>query len=325
MSEEQTEKKGWFRRLKDGLSKSTSAITTGITDIFTKRKLDAETLDELEDLLITSDMGLPLATRVREALAGTRMDKEVSVEEVKAVLAEEVGKTLAPAEVPLTTPDTKPVVLLMVGVNGTGKTTTIGKLARIFKAEGKSVMLAAADTFRAAAMEQLAVWGERNNVPVVTGAVGSDPASVAFEGVKQAIDTGTDILMIDTAGRLQNRRELMDELQKVVRVIERKLDGAPHHTLLVLDATTGQNALSQVQVFQEAVNVSGLIMTKLDGSAKGGVLVACVDKTGLPVHYIGFGEGIEDLKPFTASAFATSLAGIAESSFELAEKEATDA
>lgn len=304
-------KKSWFQRLKSGLSKSTESITTGITDIFTKAKLDDNTIDDLEDLLITSDLGVAVAARVTERLAKSKFDKEISPDEVKQALADEVSQILTPVAKPLNVNrGHKPHVILMVGVNGSGKTTTIGKLARQFLSEGKSIMLAAGDTFRAAAIEQLQVWGDRNGVPVVSGREGGDAASVAFEAIDRATRESIDILIIDTAGRLQNRTELMEELNKVVRVIGKKDETAPHDTLLVLDATTGQNALNQVEVFQKSANVTGLIMTKLDGSAKGGVLVACSEKFGIPVHAIGVGEAIEDLKPFEAETFAKALAGL---------------
>ncbi len=304
------QKRSWFQRLKDGLKKSTSALSGGITGIFTKAKLDADTLEELEDLLITSDLGIGVASKLTEALSKDRYNKEISGEEVKEILAAEVEKILSPVAKPLVpSPEHKPHVILMAGVNGAGKTTTIGKLAKKYKGEGKSVMLAAGDTFRAAAVEQLQVWGERTGVPVVTKEIGSDAAALAFEALDRAIRENVDVLLIDTAGRLQNREELMDELAKVVRVIGKKLDGAPHDTVIVLDATTGQNAVHQVEVFQKMAKISGIIMTKLDGSARGGVLVACAEKFGLPVHAIGVGESIEDLQPFNPKDFARALVG----------------
>ncbi len=305
------EKKSWFRRLKDGLKKSTSAISNGITGIFTKAKIDDDTLEELEDLLITSDLGVTVAGKLTAELSKDRYNKEITGEEVKTILADGIEKILAPVAKPLTVSgEHKPHIILMAGVNGAGKTTTIGKLAKKFREQGKSVMLAAGDTFRAAAVEQLQVWGERNNVPVVTKEIGSDAAALAYEAVDRAEREGTDVLLIDTAGRLQNREELMAELAKVVRVIGKKIEGAPHDTIIVLDATTGQNALHQVEVFQKLANISGIIMTKLDGSAKGGVLVACAEKFGLPVHAIGVGEAIEDLQAFDAKDFARTLVGI---------------
>ncbi len=309
--EKPAEKKSWFQRLKDGLRKSTSAISGGIADIFTKGKLDDDTLEELEDLLITSDLGVQVAAKLTSTLAKDRFDKEITGDEVKEVLASEVEKILAPVARPIdVNKGHKPHIILMAGVNGAGKTTTIGKLAKKFREEGKSVMLAAGDTFRAAAVEQLQVWGDRNGVPVVTKEIGSDAAALAFEAVERAQNEGTDVLLIDTAGRLQNREELMAELAKVVRVIGKKIDGAPHDTVIVLDATTGQNAVHQVEVFQKLANITGIIMTKLDGSARGGVLVACAEKFGLPVHAIGVGEAIEDLQPFDAREFARALVGI---------------
>jgi len=305
-------KKGWFSRLRDGLGRSAQSIGTGITDIFTKKKLDAETLEELEDLLIASDLGVATARKVAERLAKTKQDRDITAEEVRAVLAATVTETLAPVAKPLTITGAKPHVILMVGVNGTGKTTTIGKLARQFREEGRKVMLAAGDTFRAAAIEQLQVWGERSGVPVVTGAEDSDPAALAFDAMQRAKVEGMDVLLIDTAGRLQNKKALMEELAKIVRVIRKVDEGAPQDTVIVLDATTGQNAVNQVRVFREIVEVTGIVMTKLDGTAKGGVLVACAEEFGLPVHAIGVGEGVEDLQPFDPGQFARALAGIEE-------------
>jgi fused signal recognition particle receptor len=308
---ETEEKKGWFKRLTAGLKKSSTAISSGVTGIFTKRKLDDETLEELEDLLITTDLGVSVAAKLTETLAKDRYDKEISDEEVKQILAEEVTKILAPVAKPLVpNPGNCPHIILMAGVNGAGKTTTIGKLAKKFRDEGKSVMMAAGDTFRAAAVEQLQVWGERVDVPVITKELGTDAAALAFEAVDRAIRDNIDVLLIDTAGRLQNRNELMDELAKVVRVIGKKVPDAPHDTIIVLDATTGQNAVHQVEVFQKVANISGIVMTKLDGSARGGVLVACAEKFSLPIHAIGVGESIEDLQPFNADEFARALVGI---------------
>ena len=305
---------GWLSRLTKGLKKSANALSDGVTGIFTKAKLDDDTLEELEDLLITSDLGAAAAASITEEIAKTRYDKEVSPEEIRGALADAVAAILEPVARPLDVECGKrPHVILMTGVNGSGKTTTIGKLAAQFAARGKRVMLAAGDTFRAAAIEQLEVWGARVGVPVVKAAQGADPASVAYAAMDRALGENIDILIIDTAGRLQNRRELMDELAKVVRVIGKKLDGAPHDTLLVLDATTGQNALRQVEVFQDVADISGLVMTKLDGSAKGGVLVACAERFKLPVHSLGVGEGIEDLQPFRARDFARALVGLEES------------
>lgn len=304
-------KRSWFQRLKEGLKKSTGALSGGITGIFTKAKLDAETLEELEDLLITSDLGVSVAAKLTAALSKDRFNKEITGEEVKNILASEIEKILAPVAKPLVPNKTnKPHVILMAGVNGAGKTTTIGKLAKKYKDEGKSVMLAAGDTFRAAAVEQLTVWGDRTGVPVVTKEIGSEAAALAYEAMDRALCDNIDVLLIDTAGRLQNREELMEELAKVVRVIGKKIEGAPHDTVIVLDATTGQNAIHQVEVFQKLAHISGIVMTKLDGSAKGGVLVACAEKFGLPVHAIGVGESIEDLQAFDAHDFAKALVGL---------------
>ncbi|TDI59564.1 MAG: signal recognition particle-docking protein FtsY [Alphaproteobacteria bacterium] len=306
------DKKGWLARLKEGLGRSSQALTGGLTGLFTgRRKLDDATLEDLEDILIMADFGVPTAARIVSKLSADRYDKDIAPEEVRALIAEVITETLTPVAQPLQIDSSnRPHVLLMVGVNGSGKTTTIGKLARQFKQEGKSVMLAAGDTFRAAAVEQLTIWGDRNKVPVIHKEAGSDAASVAFEALQAARDQNVDVLMIDTAGRLQNKTHLMEELTKMIRVIEKFDETAPHDTLLVLDATTGQNALNQVDVFQSAANISGLIMTKLDGTARGGVLIACADRFGLPVHAIGVGESIDDLQPFNARDFARSIAGI---------------
>ncbi|KAA0677485.1 signal recognition particle-docking protein FtsY [Roseomonas genomospecies 6] len=312
-AEEEKPKKGWFARLKDGLSKSSSKLTEGISGIFTKRKLDDEALEELEELLITADLGPTTAAKVTAELARTRFGKEVSPEEVKATLAAEVAKIVGPVARPLEIDAAlKPHVILVVGVNGTGKTTTIGKLARQFRAEGKTVMLAAGDTFRAAAVSQLKIWGERTGCPVIARDTGADAAGLAFDALEEARRQGVDILLIDTAGRLQNKAGLMEELRKIVRVIKKVDESAPHTTLLTLDATTGQNAHNQVEVFRDMVNVSGLILTKLDGSARGGVLVSLAERFKLPVHAIGVGEGVYDLRPFDADQFAKSLMGLEE-------------
>lgn len=310
-TEQPSEKKNWFSRLSDGLSKSSAKLSDGVTGIFTKRKLDDDTLEELEDLLITSDLGVAAASRVIAALAKDKFDKEISDGEVRAALAEEVARTLTPLEKPLLVDSAKkPHVMLMIGVNGAGKTTTIGKLARKFKDDGKSVMLAAGDTFRAAAIEQLTAWGERTGAPVISRDVGADAAGLAFDAVKEAQNSGADILMIDTAGRLQNKSALMEELAKIVRVLKKLDPDAPHDVVLVLDATVGQNAISQAQAFSEIAGVTGLVMTKLDGTARGGVLVALADKFKLPIHFIGVGETVEDLQPFKAESFASALAGV---------------
>ena len=312
-------KRSWWRRLTEGLSRTSSALTTGITDLFTKRKLDAGTLEDLEDILIQADLGLATSARIAKAVGDGRYDKQIDPAEVKAILAREVESILVPVAQPLAIDATKkPFVLLMVGVNGSGKTTTIGKLAAKFRSEGKSVMLAAGDTFRAAAIEQLRVWGERTGAEVVYGQQGADAAGLAFEALQKAKANGTDVLLIDTAGRLQNKQGLMDELAKVVRVIRKQDPSAPHAALLVLDATVGQNAISQVEAFRETAGVTGLVMTKLDGTARGGILVALAAQFGLPVHFIGVGESVEDLEPFSARDFARAVAGMESASGEAA-------
>ncbi len=275
-----------------------------------RRALDDTMLEQLEELLISTDMGVDTALRVTANMADGRMGKKLSAREIKQLMAAEIARIMDPVARPMPLYAKKPQVVLVVGVNGSGKTTTIGKLASQFKASGKSVVIAAGDTFRAAAVEQLQVWGDRAGVPVMTAAEGSDPASLAFDAMEKAHRDGADLLMIDTAGRLQNRADLMEELSKIVRVIRKKDPEAPHNTLLVLDATTGQNALQQVKVFQELADVSGLVMTKLDGTAKGGVLVALADKFGLPIHAIGVGEQIDDLAPFDPEDFANALVGL---------------
>ena len=306
------EQKGFFKKLSEGLSQSSNKISSGITDIFTKKKLDVETLAQLEELLISSDLGPATAAKLAAAVAKNRFGKEVSSEEIKEALAAEVEAILVPVQKPLSTEVAKPFVILIVGVNGTGKTTTIGKWAHQFKDSGKSVMLAAGDTFRAAAVEQLKVWGTRIDCPVITKDEGADAAALAYEAVDRAVAENVDVLMIDTAGRLQNKTDLMAELEKIVRVIKKKIPDAPHATILVLDATVGQNAHSQAELFKQIVNITGLIVTKLDGTAKGGVLVSLAERFVLPVHAIGIGEGIEDLRPFRARDFARSLTGLQE-------------
>ena len=300
---------GWFTRLKEGLSKSSKTITGSITAIFTKRKLDKETLQELEDTLIQADLGITVAERIVAAVSHGRYDKEIDPEEVKQILAAEVAKVLKPVEVPFNFGSEKPFVILVVGVNGSGKTTTIGKLGSIAAAEGFKVMFAACDTFRAAAIEQLTVWGNRIGAATMSRPTGADSAGLAFDALKQAREDGSDILFIDTAGRLQNKAYLMDELDKIVRVIKKQDETAPHAVLLVLDATTGQNALAQADVFTKVAGVTGLIMTKLDGTARGGILVAIAEKFKLPIHAIGVGESIDDLQPFDAQAFSRAIAG----------------
>jgi fused signal recognition particle receptor len=306
---EEPPKQGWFQRLKAGLTKTSTRLSQDIAGIFTKRKLDADTLEELEDLLIQADLGVDTAMRITAALSKGRHAKEISPEEVRAVLAAEVERTLTPVARPFRVEgDHRPHVVLVVGVNGTGKTTTIGKLAHQLRQHGKTVTMAAGDTFRAAAIDQLKIWGERTGATVVARATGADAAGLAFDAFTRAREEQSDVLLIDTAGRLQNKQGLMDELEKVIRAL-RKIDPtAPHQVLLVLDATTGQNALNQVEVFKDKAGVTGLVMTKLDGTARGGILVAISSKFGLPVHAIGVGEGIEDLSAFDAGEFARAIA-----------------
>ncbi len=305
-------KLSWFQRLKNGLSRSSASLTEGISSIFTKRKLDASMLEELEDILIQADLGVDTAMAITDRLSDGRYNKEISPEEVRAILSEEVEKVLVPVAKPLDL-DTgkKPHVVLMVGVNGTGKTTTIGKLSQKLRSEGKTVMLAAGDTFRAAAVEQLKIWGERTGAEVIARDTGADAAGLAYDAMKEAQAKGVDVLLVDTAGRLQNKAELMDELEKVIRVIKKHDPEAPHTVLLTLDATTGQNALNQVEIFGKVAGVTGLVMTKLDGTARGGILVAIAAKHAMPVHFIGVGEGVADLEPFSAKDFASAIAGMA--------------
>ncbi|MGD0184506.1 MAG: signal recognition particle-docking protein FtsY [Roseiarcus sp.] len=310
-SEPAAPRRSWLTRLTAGLSRSSSAISRGVTDIFTKRKLDAAALDDLEDILIQADLGLGAATRVREAVGSGRYDKSIEPNEVKAILAAEVERILEPVARPLVVDRSKkPFVVLVVGVNGSGKTTTIGKLAAKFAGEGLKVTLAAGDTFRAAAIEQLRIWAERAGADIVAREQGADAAGLAFDALTRARASNADVLLMDTAGRLQNRAELMGELEKIIRVMKKVDPEAPHATLLALDATVGQNALSQVEIFGRTANVTGLVMTKLDGTARGGILVAIAEKFALPVHYIGVGEGVDDLEPFAARDFAEAIAGI---------------
>lgn len=299
-----------FGRLSEGLSKSSRAIGGSISAIFTKRKLDRATLEELEDVLLQADLGLPMAERIVAAVSSGRYDREIDPGEVKQILASEVAKVLKPVEVPFAFGARKPFIILVVGVNGAGKTTTIGKLGAIARAEGHSVMFAACDTFRAAAIEQLNVWGARSGARVMSRPTGADASGLAFDAIAAAREGGTDILFIDTAGRLQNKQYLMDELDKIVRVIKKQDETAPHAVLLVLDATTGQNAMAQAEIFTRVAGVTGLIMTKLDGTARGGILAAIAERFRIPVHAIGVGEGIEDLQPFDAEAFARAIAGL---------------
>ncbi|MEO1020132.1 MAG: signal recognition particle-docking protein FtsY [Pseudomonadota bacterium] len=309
MSEEK--RGGWFSKLRSGLGRSSSALRESITGIFVKKKLDEEALEELEDALIMADLGVDTARAVVAELAKGRFGKELTDDEVRSVLAQEIAKILEPAAVPLPhRPERRPQVVLVAGVNGVGKTTTIGKLAEQNRRDGRSVMLAAGDTFRAAAVEQLQVWGERAGVPVISGKPGCDAAGLAYDALERAQRENVDLLFIDTAGRLHNKSALMAELQKVVRVLHKLDEDAPHDVLLVLDATTGQNAHNQVSIFDEMLIVTGLIVTKLDGTAKGGVVIALAKRFGLPVHAIGVGEGIEDLRPFEATAFSRALLGL---------------
>jgi fused signal recognition particle receptor len=318
----------FLKKLRDRMFRSSDKIAEGLDELVAaetpapgivgrllggdepRRLVDDALLQGLEDLLITSDMGVDTAMRVTANIAEGRFGKRVSTAEIKAALADEIARIMTPVARPLPIYPKRPQVVLVVGVNGSGKTTTIGKLASQFKAAGKSVVIAAGDTFRAAAVEQLQVWGQRAGVPVLTAPEGSDPASLAFEAISKAQAEGADLLLIDTAGRLQNRADLMEELAKIVRVIRKKDPDAPHNTLLVLDATTGQNAVTQVEIFRKIADVSGLVMTKLDGTAKGGVLVALADKFGLPIHAIGVGEQIDDLAPFDPDDFAKALVGV---------------
>ena len=301
----------FWSRLKQGLSRSTSKMSDGISSIFTKRKLDATSLEELEELLITADLGVETAIEITERIGEGRYDKEIDPEEIKRLLAEEVANILEPVAKPLVlNTEAAPHVILMVGVNGAGKTTTIGKLAKQFSDDGKKVHLAAGDTFRAAAIEQLHIWGERVGATVTSGKQGADAAGLAYTALEKAKAENADVLLIDTAGRLQNRNDLMQELEKITRVIKKLNPDAPHSVLLVLDATTGQNAISQVDIFGKIAGVTGLVMTKLDGTARGGILVALAKKFGLPIHAIGIGETVEDLRPFNANQFGRTLAGL---------------
>ncbi|WP_417424847.1 signal recognition particle-docking protein FtsY, partial [Hoeflea sp.] len=300
----------WWSRLRKGLSRTSGQLSGQITGIFTKRKLDEETLQDLEDVLLQADLGVETALKITDALSSTRYGKDISPAEVQKVMAEEITKVLGPVAKPLELDlSHKPHVILVVGVNGTGKTTTIGKLAAKLSAGGLNVMLAAGDTFRAAAIEQLKIWGDRTGSKVVSTKLGADAAGLAYEAFETARADGADVLIIDTAGRLQNRTELMDELAKVVRVINKLDPDAPHTVLQTLDATTGQNALNQVEIFKNIAGVNGLVMTKLDGTARGGILVAIAARHKLPVYFVGVGEGVDDLEPFEAADFASAIAG----------------
>ena len=312
MDDSVTETKGnWWRRLTGGLKRTSSALGGAISDLVTKRKLDAATIAGIEDVLIRADLGLDTAGRIAAALRDGRYEAGIAPGEVTAVVAAEIEKTLLPVAQPLAIDAAKkPFVILVAGVNGSGKTTTIGKLAAKLRAEGRTVMLAAGDTFRAAAIDQLKIWGERAHAPVIARGAGADAAGLVFDAVRAAIEQGIDVLLVDTAGRLQNRTELMNELEKIVRVMKKVDASAPHAVLLVLDATVGQNALSQVEIFRKAVGVTGLVMTKLDGTARGGILVAIAAKFQVPVHFIGVGESVDDLAPFSARDFAHAIVGL---------------
>ena len=302
----------WFQRLRQGLSRSSKELSSNIAGVFTKRRLDEDTLQDLEDVLIRADLGMETAIRVTDALSSSRYGRDVSDAEVRAVMAEEVEKVLKPVALPLELDlSHKPHVILVVGVNGTGKTTTIGKLAAKLVEGGLDVMLAAGDTFRAAAIEQLKIWGERTGAPVVASKIGADAAGLAYDAFEKARAEGSDVLIIDTAGRLQNKAELMAELEKIVRVLGKLDPEAPHTVLQTVDATTGQNALNQVEIFRNIAGVNGLVMTKLDGTARGGILVAIAAKYKLPVYFIGVGEQVDDLEPFSAGDFAKAIAGVA--------------
>jgi len=305
-------KLSWFQRMRAGLSRSSQQLSSSITGVFTKKKLDEETLQDLEDVLIRADLGVETALRVTDTLAATRLGRDISDAEVRAVMATEIEKVLKPVAMPLELDlSHKPHVILVVGVNGTGKTTTIGKLAAKLRQGGLNVMLAAGDTFRAAAIEQLKIWGERTGSPVVATRLGADAAGLAYDAFEQAKEAGSDVLIIDTAGRLQNKTELMAELEKIVRVLGKLDPDAPHTVLQTVDATTGQNALNQVEIFRNVAGVNGLVMTKLDGTARGGILVGIAAKHRLPVYFIGVGEQVDDLEPFSANEFARAIAGVA--------------
>jgi fused signal recognition particle receptor len=310
MNDQSTEKQSWWQRLSGGLKRTSASIGGAVTDLVAKRRLDQALLDEIEEVLIRADLGVESAARIAAAVGEGRYDKSITADEVKAVVAAEVEKVLTPVAKPLLIGAGKPFVALVVGVNGSGKTTTIGKLAAKFRAEGRSVMLVAGDTFRAAAIDQLNIWGGRSGASVIARAPGADAAGLAFDALTQARGEEVDVLLVDTAGRLQNKAVLMDELQKIVRVLKKVDPVVPHAVLLVLDATVGQNALSQVEVFRDIAGVTGLVMTKLDGTARGGILVAIAAKYDLPVHFIGVGESIDDLAPFSAKDFARAIAGI---------------
>jgi fused signal recognition particle receptor len=302
--------RSWWQRLSGGLKRTSSTIGTKIADVVTARQLDPAMVEELEDVLIRADLGIATAGRIATAVGEGWYNRVVTTDDVKAVFAAEVEKVLQAVARPLVVGDARPFVILVVGVNGSGKTTTIGKLAAQLRRQGKRVMLAAGDTFRAAAIEQLKIWGERTGAPVIASVPGADAAGLAFDALTAARDQAIDVLIVDTAGRLQNKAGLMEELEKIVRVLKKVDEAAPHAVLLVLDATVGQNALSQVAEFLKTAGVTGLVMTKLDGTARGGILVAIAEQFRLPVHFIGVGEGIDDLEPFTARDFARAIAGL---------------
>lgn len=311
MSDTQDQKRGWFSRLTQGLTRSSAQMTQSVVEVFTKVRLDQDALDRLEDLLIEADLGPQAAARVAEAFGKARFGREASENEIRESLAEAIASELAPHEgrfEPLGGP--KPYVVLFVGVNGSGKTTTLGKIAADLKGRGAKVLIAAGDTFRAAAIEQLKIWGDRAGVPVIAKHIGADASGLAYEALERAKAEGVDVLLVDTAGRLQNKAALMDELAKVVRVLKKLDPSAPHETLLVLDATVGRNALSQVEAFDRTAGVTGVVMTKLDGTARGGVLVPVAEASHAPIKLIGVGEGVQDLQPFQASRFARSLVGL---------------
>jgi fused signal recognition particle receptor len=307
---ESGEKKGWWGRLAGGLKRTSSSIGNTLDNLLNKRPLDPAMLDEIEEALIRTDLGIEAAMRVSDAIAKGRFKENPTADDVKGIIADEVAKILEPVAKPLVVAGAKPFVILVVGVNGSGKTTTIGKLVSKLSAEGRKVVLAAGDTFRAAAIDQLKIWGQRTGAKVIAREPGSDSAGLAFDAIGIAKADNADVVIVDTAGRLQNRTELMGELEKMVRVIKKVDESAPHAVLLVLDATVGQNALSQVEVFGKIAGVTGLVMTKLDGTARGGILVAIAQKFGLPIHFIGVGESVDDLSPFSPRDFGRALAGL---------------
>ena len=303
----------WLQKLKNGLGKTSAKVTGQLSSLLGRSKIDAASLEEVEDALIAADLGTQSAMRLAASMRKYKFDGLVTSELLAAALSDGITEILEPVAVPIVLrDDARPHVILLVGVNGSGKTTTAGKLAQQWRSEGKSVMLAAGDTFRAAAIEQLQIWGERTGTEVIAGSQGGDAAALAYTAIEKAAAAGTDVLIIDTAGRLQNRAELMDELAKIVRVIRKLDDTAPHDSIIVLDGTVGQNAISQVKAFREVADVTGLIVTKLDGSAKGGIVIALAEEFGIPVHAVGVGEGADDLQAFTARDFANALTGASD-------------